>query len=91
MEKTFGVHHAGPERLESAETKAERLVGEELERRSWSAEDLGRRSKGNREKVKIASRLRQETTMTWNWIAQRLRMGAGAYYANRVRSLRQEQ
>lgn len=31
------------------------------------------------EKVRIARRLRSETTMTLDWIAQRLKMGAAGY------------
>jgi hypothetical protein len=34
---------------------------------------INRTAKGDPAKVKIARRLRQETTMTWDWIAQRLR------------------
>ena len=68
--------------------KAQRLLGEELGQRDWNHEDLVRLEKGHRQKVKIASRLRQETTMTWDWIAERLEMGATAYAANCVRSCR---
>ena len=53
--------------------------------REWSNEDLERLPKGDSQKVKIASRLRKETTMTWDWIAQNLAMGASAYAANCVR------
>jgi len=35
--------------------------------------------------VKIALRLRQETTMTWGWIADQLLMGTGGSSANGVR------
>ena len=86
MEKSFGLHHDGGERQESAEAKARRLLAEELGRRGWSQEDLARLQKRDRQEVKIASRLRQETTMTWDWIAERLEMGATAYAANCVRS-----
>jgi hypothetical protein len=40
--------------------------------------------------VKIALHLRTETTMTWDWIAQRLAMGEGAYAANSVRAARND-
>jgi hypothetical protein len=91
MDKGFGKHHDGPERHESAVAKAERLLREELRRRNWGAEDLARRRKGDRQKAKIALRLRQETTMTWDWIAEKLAMGAGAYAANCVRVARGEE
>jgi hypothetical protein len=51
--------------------------------------DLFRR-KGDRQKARIATRLRQETTMTWDWIAEKLAMGAGAYAANCARAERKE-
>ena len=84
MEKSFGRHHDGVERQESAQAKAQRLLCEEFERRGWSERDLKRFSK-DAQKVQIASRLRQETTMTWEWIARNLPMGASAYAANCVR------
>ena len=84
---SLGSHHGGSERAESAQAKAERLAGEELRRRGWKAEDLARRRKGDKQKRKIALRLRRETTMTWEWIAQRLKMGAAGYAANCVRAL----
>ena len=56
--------------------KAEQLTRQELKQRSWSEAQLGRQRKGDPEKVRIALRLRQETTMTLSWIAQRLQMGA---------------
>jgi len=36
--------------------------------------------------VKIALRLRQETTMTWAWITDQLLMGTGGSAANAVRA-----
>lgn len=57
------------------EAKAERLVAQELARRGWDEGELERQRKADREKVKMARRLRAETTMTWAWIAGRLKMG----------------
>jgi putative transposase len=85
MGSRMGQHHGGDERHETAETEAERMVAEELRRRSWDRAELERRRKGDREKVKIADRLRGETTMTLNWIAQRLNMGSSGYVANCLR------
>jgi BarA-like signal transduction histidine kinase len=45
-----------------------------LNRRRWTEEDLSPRAKGDMVKVKLAARLREETTMTVAWIAERLRM-----------------
>ena len=82
MNERLGEHHDGPEKQESAEQHAEGLVAEELRRRKWEEEDLPRRRKGDRDKVKIALRLRRETTMTLKWIAQRLDMGTWTNVAN---------
>jgi hypothetical protein len=43
------------------------------------------RPKGDRQKARIALRLREETTMTWDWIAEKLAMGVGAHAAHCVR------
>jgi len=85
MEKSFGRHHDGIERQESAEAKAQRLLAEEFRQRGWSEAVLAQLGKGDPQKIRIASRLRKETTMTWDWIAQSLAMGASAYAANCVR------
>ena len=61
------------------------LLAEELKRRGWTSGQLTGRRKGDREKVKIARRLRKETTMTLDWIAERLNMGAAGYAAQCLR------
>jgi hypothetical protein len=38
--------------------------------------------KGDKQKVIMARRLRQETTMSLKWIAQRLQMGSWTYVFN---------
>lgn len=50
-------------------------VREELAKLGWKEADLTQRRKGDPGKVRIARQLRQETTMTLAWIAQRLQMG----------------
>ena len=58
---------------------------------AWhGSEDLAKQKKGDRRKVRIAARLRRETTMSWNWIATRLAMGTSGYAANCVRASRRE-
>jgi REP element-mobilizing transposase RayT len=88
MEPKLGRHHGGPERQETAALRAERLLAEELKRRGWTSDQLAGRRKGDREKVRIARKLRKETTMTLDWIAQRLNMGAAGYAAQCLRQAR---
>jgi putative transposase len=85
MSERRGPNHYGEERGESDGEKAERIVQAELKRRRWTELDLRKRRKGDKGKVVIAQRLRLETTMTLNWIAQRLSMGAAGSLANLLR------
>src|SRR5437879_3119516 len=55
---------------------------EEMERLGWEEADLKARRKGDKQKVKVARRLRQETTMSLKWIGQRLQMGSWTYVFN---------
>jgi hypothetical protein len=71
-----GPEDRGEDIRQSAEEKAERIVEEELGRLGWSGQDLAGRPKGDARKVKIAARLRRETTVTLAWIARRVQMGA---------------
>jgi len=77
-----GAFHYGEELRESAEAEAEGIVLEELQRRRWTEEILAARRKGDVEKVKIAQRLRRETTVTLAWIAARLQMGTKTHLAH---------
>ena len=63
------------------------LVSEELKRRRWTNQQLNQRRKGDVEKIRIAQRLRAETTMTLEWIAQRLQLGSIGYVAHCLRQL----
>jgi len=58
----------------------------ELERLGWQEDELKRRRKGDAHKVKIARRLRSETTMSLKWIVQRLRMGSVSMVAHCLKS-----
>jgi len=84
MSGRMGAEHYGDERAETAECRAERIIEEELKRRRWTARDLAARLKGDLQKVRIAVRLRNETTMTVAWIAKRLQMGTPGYVNNRL-------
>ena len=75
MSERMGEHHYGEERALSEEERAEDIVREGLKRLGWREADLAKRAKGDGEKLKLALRLRAETTVTLKWIAQRLRMG----------------
>ena len=74
--------HYGPELREADEVHAEKVVRAELRRRGWTEAELEARRKGDSEKVEMAWRVRQETTMTLKWIAQRLRMEAWTHVSN---------
>jgi putative transposase len=78
-------NHAGDQRRETEEAWAEQLLAEELKRRRWTGAEVEERRKGDADKVQIARRLRQETTMPLRWIAQRLNMGAAGSLANLLR------
>lgn len=54
MEPKLGRRHGGPERQETAASRAERVLAEELKRPGWTPEQLAGRRKGDREKVSIA-------------------------------------
>jgi hypothetical protein len=79
-----GSNHGRQERRETEEAKAERLIAQELKRR-WTGADLARRRKDDGQKVMIALRMHQETTMTLRWIAKRLSMRVAGSLANLLR------
>ena len=79
MSERMGAEHYGEERAETAEALAELIIAEELKRWRWQEADLKTRSKGDSVKVALAARLREETTMTVGWIAERLAMGTRGY------------
>jgi hypothetical protein len=57
----------------------------------WDEDQLRARRKGHRAKVILARRLRQETTMSLKWIAQRLQMGSWTYVSNLLNETPQTQ
>jgi hypothetical protein len=48
------------------------------------------RFKGDKRKVALPCRLRQETTMSLKWIAQRLHMGSWTYVSNLLQEEQQQ-
>lgn len=77
-----GPRDAGEEVRQAAEAKAEGIVQAELKRLGWEEKELEERRKGDPAKVRVAARLRRETTMTLAWIAERLRMGTPGHLAH---------
>jgi hypothetical protein len=82
MSEMAGAENFGPEIRESVEAKAERIIAEELERAGWNEPQLVATRKGDPQKVKIALRLRKETTMKLSWIANRLHMGTKTHLSH---------
>jgi REP element-mobilizing transposase RayT len=80
----MGPEHYGEERWESEVERAERLVKSELQKAGWQEEKLGSTPKGHKLKVRVALRLRAETTVTYGWIADRLKMGSRSNVSNLV-------
>jgi hypothetical protein len=78
MAERRGEWHYGEELQESAEARAEKIIRGELGRKGWTEDELRVRRKGDVFKVRLAQRLRVETTVTLKWIAERLRMGTRA-------------
>jgi REP element-mobilizing transposase RayT len=81
-------HHYAEERQESDEVRARGIVAAELKRLGWAEDELARRRKGDAGKVRIARRLRAETTMTLKWIAGTLQMGAWTHVSNLLSTTR---
>jgi putative transposase len=77
-----GANHYGSDRFESGQEKARRLIAQELARLGWNQHELRSRRKGDPEKVKLARRLRAETTMTLAWVAQHFEMGRWGYVSH---------
>jgi hypothetical protein len=77
-----GASRDGADRRESGEEKAGRIVREKLRRRGWKEEGLPGWRKGDKVKVALARRLRQDTTMSLKWIARRLHMGSWTHVSN---------
>ncbi|MCP5519243.1 MAG: transposase [Verrucomicrobiales bacterium] len=90
IEGKLGKHHAGQLRAESAAAKAERIIGEELQRLGWTRADLEKRNRTAPEKLELAARLRRETTLTIKEMAQRLHLGSWKSATTRLHSLKQK-
>src|SRR5688500_4518049 len=65
----------GQVRAETAKHRADRIIAEELHTRAWTIEQLALRRKNDPAKLAIATRLRNETTLTIKEISLRLHLG----------------
>ena len=81
------AHEQAPQRHETDEHRAERLVKEWMKSLGWTEPELAARAKGDAQKAAMASRLRRETPMTRAWIAQRLAMGSASYVSHLTKQL----
>ena len=76
IETQTGKWHYIAELRESGQAKAERVFDEALHSEGASAHHLEIWRKGHPFKIKLAARLREQTTVTVAWIAERLNMGS---------------
>jgi REP element-mobilizing transposase RayT len=75
MDGKLGENHSGELHRETAEQKANRILSEELSRRGWTESDLAARRRSDPDKLAIAVRLRNKTTLPVKWIAARVQIG----------------
>ena len=68
----------------SQATQANEIIEEELRRLGIAEDELIAKRKGNPDKIDIALRLREQTTVTLTWIADRLRMGTTTHLAHLI-------
>src|SRR5208337_3432566 len=79
MKEQVGQEHYGEERAQAEAEPAEGVVRQGLKGLGWKESDLSGRPKGDPKKLKLAERLRAETTASTKWIAERLHMGTWTY------------
>ncbi len=82
IEEQKGKWHYGQELRESAEAKADRLIGQALRTSAVAEDQLRAWRRGHPWKLKLARKLRAETTVTIDWLAQRLHMGSRGHLAH---------
>jgi len=82
IELQRGKWHYGQELCEAAEAKAERLIKQALQSEQITEEHLANWRKGHPFKIRLAAKLRAETTVTVSWLAERLNMGTRGHLAH---------
>ncbi len=80
IERQRGKWHYGSELCESSQAKAEHLIGEALRNEGIPDEQLGLWRKGRPFKIKLAARLRAQST----GLPKRLRMGTRGHLAHLI-------
>jgi hypothetical protein len=78
-------HHRAVERREIAEKQAEKMITARLKKLGWTKKELTRRAKSDPQKVRLASELREQTTVSLKWIAKQLKMGSWTNVSNLLR------
>jgi hypothetical protein len=71
--------HSKRERDETEQSRAARIVRDELKKLGWTKMELKRRRKGDPAKVELTRLLRQRTAVSLKWIAENLEMGTWAH------------
>ena len=84
MDEGLGAQHYGEERRQTAAERADQIVLHELQKAGWPENRLLSTPKGHPLKVKIGIRLRNQTTVTYKWIGQRLNMGSPSHVSNLI-------
>ena len=78
----IGPNHFGQERRESAEERGRRIVTETLSGLRLTPAQLEQLPASAAVKVRLARRLRRETTLSLKWIAEQLGVGSWKYLSN---------
>ena len=84
----LGPNHAGEMRRQASQARADEIIAAELKRLRWQEADLRRRAKSDPGKLALAARLRRETTLTIQQIADRLQMGSRKSVAPKLHAWR---
>jgi hypothetical protein len=71
----LGGSHSGELQRETAEQRGDRIIAEELARRSWQESERATRRRSDPGKLASAARLGSETTLPINWITARVQIG----------------
>jgi hypothetical protein len=84
MAGQWDEHHYRQERPESEEQKAGRIIPAGVAKAAWRAQDLPDRRERDMAKLRMARRLRRETTMTLTWIPARVHLGTWKHSNRRL-------
>ena len=75
-------------RRQENQARANAIIAAEMKRLRWQETDLRRRAKSDPGKLALAARLRRETTLTIQEIADRLQMGSRKSVAPKLHAWR---